>query len=763
MGKLLRKKLYISLLYILTAALVEIISFAVMGMGVFPTYWGIDVAFILAFGVLIFVVPSCRASVAIGGVLLLAQCVLAFINEALQRMSGMVFSFNMLNLAKEVGGVFSSDFVNWWLCAGFVLIYGIFLAVSILLDKRLITPRQRFTRDTVIILLLCCLIGENASLILYHSTISTFQSAVASDELADYNDDNYLYATQFIPSKALKKFGSFGFYFINATNLLNNLLDNPGVSSGGGEYAALDSYFAKGSMSADVYGDADRYTGALSGKNIVLVVIESGEWYGINEEYTPTLYSMAKNSVIFSEYYARDKTNHSEAMSVLGSYPVATEPSGMQSEAVTFTLPNLLGDAGYTTNYFHANTASFYNRDATYGADGVYGFDTAHFLNDMPALDGCGENGKIVKKDFYNFDKDAAIAKNYFSEYTFRNPEDRAFFTMQMTLSSHGHYDDLVNFGDYPFRDSENAEELKEKFSKSVDVKGFEKYYEIIDGYPKTYVLPEKGIRLNEEESDLTASRLETVYLRYKRFQAGMMDLDEEINELVCRLEQTGELDDTAFLFYADHTAYYNSQNYYLKGIPEEESWNTALYNIPCFLWYGGSMNCSVSAENFYEGYHEIDFTATKDADSLLQSGTADKFVCSFDILPTLLQLVGYEYNLNLYQGVSMFSDLTSVFVSRESGIFTDRFYYDGITVSARDENGEWVQYDYESTRDSEEGFPDEINAFLKKSILYYDKQEMLEEMYRTGYFSHRSLHDGTVKDGEKILYVSQYRTVGEA
>lgn len=28
-------------------------------------------------------------------------------------------------------------------------------------------------------------------------------------------------------------------------------------------------------------------TGMLDGQNIVLIVIESGEWYGINSEYTP--------------------------------------------------------------------------------------------------------------------------------------------------------------------------------------------------------------------------------------------------------------------------------------------------------------------------------------------------------------------------------------------------------------------------------------------------------------------------------------------
>ena len=92
-------------------------------------------------------------------------------------------------------------------------------------------------------------------------------------------------------------------------------------------------------------------------------------------------------------------------------------------------------------------------------------------------------------------------------------------------------------------------------------MKGFEKYYEIIDSYPSTFVA-DKGIKFSEEATE--EARAEEVYLRYKRFQAGMMDLDEAVNSLVYDLARTGQLDDTAFLFYADHTAYYNNQNYYL-------------------------------------------------------------------------------------------------------------------------------------------------------------------------------------------------------
>ncbi len=769
MEKLLRKKAYFALMYAATALLIELISFCVMGLGVFPVYWGIDVAFIFAFAIIIFIIPSSVAAIAVNGAMLFIQLVIAFINEALYRMSGMVFSLNMLNLAKEVGGVFSADFVNWWMLVGLLLLYAAQLTGMIFVHKKMPTERAHFTRNAVIVLLICCIIGENASLILYQATIGSFQSTTVSDELANYDDDQLLYTTQFIPSKAFKKFGSFGFYFMNISNTLNSVFGG-NQSAGKQSRLALDNYFSQGEMSESVYGD-NIYTGALKGKNIVLIVIESGEWYGINREYTPTLYAMASGGISFTEYYARDKTNHSEAMSILGSYPLDpnNDPSTkLKDSQLSFTLPNLLRSANYTTNYFHANNKSFYNRDVTHGRGGIYGFDTAHFLDDMPALEGCDENGNIIKKKFYNFDKDALVTENYFDEYTHKEAGDRAFFTMHMTLSSHGNYEDLVKNGDYPFNDdwyydsdmteaerlAEQAR-LKKEFSEKATVKGFEKYYEIIDGYPKTFAA--KGIYLDDSDtSPFSPKTLEDIYLRYKRFQAGMMDLDEAVNSLVYDLQRTGQLDDTAFMFYADHSAYYNNQNYYLKGVPIGNSWDTALYNIPGFLWYGGSMDCDLGREDiFYEGYHNLSFKASKDLESPLQGGKkVDKFTCSFDVLPTLLQLVGYNYNLNLYHGVSMFSDRTSVFVSRESGMFINTIYYDGSTVSVKDENGEWVHYDYESTRYEDEGFSDDVKAFLKATLQYYEKQEMLEEMYKGNYFSYRPIFGGVAKDGKIFHYV---------
>ena len=263
------------------------------------------------------------------------------------------------------------------------------------------------------------------------------------------------------------------------------------------------------------------------------------------------------------------------------------------------------------------------------------------------------------------------MTENYFPEYTYKAEGDGAFFSMQMTLSSHGGYDDLIENGDYPFEtypdmtEEDCARRRESAFPKNVRSRASRN----ITRSSTTIRRPSWRTR------GFFWTRIPDVAL----FGGGALEHIPALQAVSggadgsgrsgqfprVRPRKDGAADDTAFFFYADHSAYYHNQNYILKGVPEGEPWNTALYNLPCFLWYGGSMDCKVSADGFYEGYHAMDFTASEDTDSPLQGGrTVDKFACTFDVMPTLLHLVGFDYNLNLFQGVSMLSDRTSVFVS---------------------------------------------------------------------------------------------------
>ena len=90
--------------------------------------------------------------------------------------------------------------------------------------------------------------------------------------------------------------------------------------------------------------------------------------------------------------------------------------------------------------------------------------------------------------------------------------------------------------------------------------------------------------------------------------------------------------------------------------------------------------NTDENVHSSYTGdyYYDIDHRC---AGENLGGIQISKYCNSFDILPTLLDLLGYDFNLNLYQGVSVFKDAESVFISRESGMFDANIYSDGDSV----------------------------------------------------------------------------------
>lgn len=730
MKRLMIKKSIFALGYLVLAVLIEIITFLFMGIGVVPRYFVLDLAVLLMISTLIFIMPHASAQIVVSLFLIFVQIILSITNEALYSMSGTVFGFNMLNLMNEVTGVIDSSFLNWWFISVMILIFCGAVAAFVCVGVKMKVERKAFRRNCVILTLVALFVVYSVSGTAYTCTVKNL-NAYADDDMSLFLDESSLYTSQIFPAKAYREFGTFGYYGVNLVNSISatSVADEITMEE-------IDEYFANGKMSNDVYGD-NVYTGAISGKNIVLIVIESGEWYAINKEYTPTLYALAEQGIALTDFYARDKTNHSEAMSIMGSYPTVSklEPDKIVGNDLAYALPNVLGNDGYTTNYFHANTGSYYNRDEFF--EDLYGFDNTYYLEDMPLL-----KGYASKKNFYDFDKDSQIFDHYYEEFTYS--ENGPFYTQLMTLTTHGKYTDLIDYGNYPFTDVPSArgeksvtymsgEEL-EKFSGKCEVKGLEEYYALIDSFPSTYVTGTKGV--DEEYLEETGLYSE-MFLRYKRFQAGMTDLDFGVNMLVNDLLRDGKLDDTLFVFYADHSAYYNQQNYIMKGVDSAENYNTSVYNVPCFMWYGGSMDMNVSALDI-DGYESVDFTATKDTNSGLTSQKIDKFTCTFDILPTLLQLEGYNYNTNLFHGTSIFTDEESLFVSHESGIFTRDVYFSTINIYER-QDGEWTCYDFAETYTAGD-FDDAVIEFINSAKNYYKKQSMIEAVLLNDYFASRNI-----------------------
>ncbi len=131
---------------------------------------------------------------------------------------------------------------------------------------------------------------------------------------------------------------------------------------------ALDKYF-----SSQEPTQKNEYTGMFAGKNLILITAESFSTAVIDEERTPTLYMLANNGFVFTDYYQPNwsqSTTGGEFAAMTGIIP--TWIGGDTSFAVSATkaMPFALGwqfsALGYTTTAYHNNTYTYYGRSSTH-------------------------------------------------------------------------------------------------------------------------------------------------------------------------------------------------------------------------------------------------------------------------------------------------------------------------------------------------------------------------------------------------------------
>jgi len=117
---------------------------------------------------------------------------------------------------------------------------------------------------------------------------------------------------------------------------------------------------------------------------------------------------------------------------------------------------------------------------------------------------------------------------------------------------------------------------------------------------------------------------------------------DDAIKILVEELEKQGKMEDTVLIFFTDHYAYGMDQE--MVSQLKNETDSNLLTKTPFFIYNNGK-------------YIE----------------TIDKVNSTVDILPTIADLFGLDYNPNIYSGFSIFDDSYKGVV-----VFHDKTWYDG-------------------------------------------------------------------------------------
>lgn len=647
--------------YIVVAILLEIAMFLRLDLGFFPKYWLYDLSIILMIAGVIFIIPNHVIQAVVTAIMLCAQTVIFYVNFSLYSLYGDVFSFDMINLFKETVKAMSKDFSFIWFMIALIIAYiVIVIGIVIIAIKRRRYPisfRKNFS--LVIVMMLLIIQGLSVSTIVaqrneVHSTGDIVQ--------VDRISDSFLMDTSMLKIASLKTFGFFGYY-------TNNLLNTLTVHNSNVLLESSIQYFNNAEIHDQSSGEM---FGVDSGNNVIMVMMESLEWFAFSDgsynsttlspELTPNIYSLAKDGVIADNFFAKSKTNISEGIGFIGSYPV-----GKYMEQVTrntnpnqygFTLPNILKDNGYIANYFHTNESTYYDRHKTHtklGFDGVYCWDYEEFGYD----DDFDWGEWIKEEDFVWSALDYMIPQS--SNANLYGEDAQNFFTFYTTVSSHGSYD------------------TNSKCADQVQYRNYVKYGE-------TEHLPAEQRELTQWYSNVLKAyshKGDTFIKRLVNYQATVVGLDRAIGVLIQRLKEYGIYDNTTIVLYSDHNAYYHTLSNGIKGFADIEYMDIELNTIPLIIKTGAREKLTESQDGFVK---------------------VNRFSSAYDLLPTVLDLLGIKFNKRLYIGNSIFAPIDTVvttengeeelivYYSLTGGLISERMY----TFNMIDFNyGEFVTVEY--------------------------------------------------------------------
>ena len=361
------------------------------------------------------------------------------------------------------------------------------------------------------------------SILLYNCVQLTFRNQM-DDVTQLYLTDDYLYDNVYNKSRSIERFGIFTYTYRDIYNIVKNSLKIEDVA----KLEEINQYFDENSREKVV----NDKTGMFEGKNVVLILAESLNTWGIHEEISPTMYKMATEGIYFKNYYSpRFPATTVDAEFAVNTGLVPSMDFGntaymFKDNAFPNSLANLFKKQGYSANSFHNSDGSFYNRFQYHEALGYDKFYDAEMMGiELP------ENfGYNWPTDLSLFEKSTEIIlENY--------DENIPFLSYLITVSTHTPYD-------------ENRTYLKEDF---------------------------------EIASEIIDSNSEVQY-----YMAAARDLDNGIKHMMDEFEKQGILEDTVFVLFSDHYSYGMYHDLIWEYYTDYKGDFHRLNNVPFMIWTPG-------------------------------------------------------------------------------------------------------------------------------------------------------------------------------
>ena len=598
-------------IFIIGSILFEIVNFVTLGIGFLPTAFIFEIAVLVCLAGIIFIVPTEVLKISIMSIFFGVQIVMNIVNASLYKVMYELVTTDMIfTLGAETADAFEWGHINILSIICHIIVLAIVIFIMILANKLMPKFRIRKNKTAIVSLLILIfsveMVGFSGLKIIENAYFSGAEN-VSVVENAEYWYNN----TTTAKFASLKKYGFWSYYFNNFGHFLNyqNLLSKEEEKilseyvSGGENFVNTNSTFGGNNVS-----------GSLAGDNLIMIMLESAEWFAIDPYNTPHLYDFIEdNSIKFTNYHARNKTNVSEQISILGGVPYEYSLATISDKvgiSAGGSLANLFKSKGYeSVNFFHDYRGDIYQRNTL---NKELGFTNVYAMEQSPIANKSEKLG-----DFMN---DGEFISSLKSEFM---PSDKSFFSYFTTVSTHGPYQNK----------NTRFEEYYDKFETN-----YTNYCAWVEAEDLGYLTPARGTK---------------EYGLLKEYKSRAMALDNMINVILNHLKTTRDgagvplYDNTTIVMFADHNCYYSDLGYIIKDVNKYAN-NTSIYNVPFAIF-----------------------------NKSLGEGENNDFCSTFDIYPSICDLYGLKYNKNLVQGNSVFSENieNSVFVSSMAGMFDDYYY----------------------------------------------------------------------------------------
>lgn len=178
------------------------------------------------------------------------------------------------------------------------------------------------------------------------------------------------------------------------------------------------------------------------------------------------------------------------------------------------------------------------------------------------------------------------------------------------------------------------------------------------------------------------------------------MELDKALEYLLGRLEDAGKLDNTIICLSADHYPYDMTKEQYEELAGKDLSQGMDMFRNSLILWNAGM------EEPVY----------------------VDKACCSVDILPTLLNLLGFDYDSRMYAGRDIFSDEEGLVIFKDRSFVTDTVDYNKKTAIWKKELSEAEQEAYLEAMKQEVKDRYQFSAYILRNDYYNLIQQCIAE-----------------------------------